>query len=168
MIVIQQIRSKSWDASSVGPGSERNGVPEAMELPRYLCDGKDGAVLQHLWSLTDISRRSSPEGRVLTQTDRSPIKLGCVTVHPGEGAAQVSFAWDYRSGGAPARWWAEKSFDLRSGVWARIIYNGRFSGESCWWYEKTVVNVGVFDSLSADLFTRGELTYRYELFSRLC
>src|SRR5947209_5536482 len=139
MVVIQQIRTASAEASHVGPGSQRSGVPEAMELPLYLCERTDCAVLQHLWSLGDIRLR--PGGRVLTQTDRSLIVLGCVTVDPGEAVTRVSFAWNWQSGGAPARWWAEKSFDLPSGEWVQIMYNGRFSGESSWWYEKTVVNV---------------------------
>jgi hypothetical protein len=161
MIVIQQIRMQSSHVSRVGPGSQRSGVPEAMDVPLNRCDLSDSAMLQHLWG------GSTPGGRVLTQSDLSPITLGCVTVDPGEEFTRVSFSWSWQ-GGAPARWWAEKSFELRPGEWVRMMHNGCFSGwESYWWYEKTVLNVGMFDTIQADLFTRGGPSYRYELFSRL-
>jgi hypothetical protein len=87
----------------------------------------------------------------------------------------VSFAYS-PSCGAPSRPWAVKQFELRSGQWVQIVYNGRFSSGSdydyCretsrWWYEKTVVNVGLFDAVERDLFTRGDPNCRYTLYSRL-
>ena len=75
----------------------------------------------------------------------------------------------YRSpcAGAPPRVWAYKALSIAEGEWGQFVYNGRFSREDYWWYEKHVVNVGLFERLASGVFTRNEATSRFEAMADL-
>jgi hypothetical protein len=168
MIVMQQIKTSSRDPSVVGPGTRRSGVPEGAVIPLGDREYAGCALLNH--TLCYSARLGFNEitlEKVDTLTAFPPMHQASVMLEPAESRLRVTFAYN-QSCGAPKRWWAVKPFELEPGEWVRIAYNGRFSGwRDNWWYEKMVTNVGLFDELSDDLFTRSEPTYRYALFSSL-
>ena len=72
-------------------------------------------------------------------------------------------------GGAPRRAGLQRTFHLQINEWGQIVYNGRFSDrdEGSWWYEKKVVNVGLFERLIPSMFISEAPTYRYEAMAHL-
>jgi hypothetical protein len=168
MIVMQQINTSSKDPSVVGPGTHRSGIPEGAVI---LMEGREYAgcvLLNHaLCYKAHPGFQQVISEKVTAPAELPPMHRASITLEPAEDWLRVTFSYN-PSCGAPNRWWAVKPFELRSGEWVRIAYNGRFSGwHNDWWYEKTVVNVGMFNEFSGDLFMRAEPTYRYALFSRL-
>lgn len=88
------------------------------------------------------------------------ISVGCVRVEVSAGRAAVTYEYDYKCGGMPPRQ-TKPGLNLREeltvepGRWVRVRYNGRFSGDE-WWYEKVVVNVGLFRRPHAGVFISTE------------
>jgi hypothetical protein len=158
-IVIQDIRTGApEECRRVTPGKK----PEVLPLPDPAPRLAPHRVFHHRpgWR--------PGEDLVLDQPER-PIVVGCVTIDELPDALSVEFAWTW-SAGAPARWWARKTMRVRVNEWAQIIYNGRHAEACCgsaWYYEKTVVNVGWFETLEPDAFTRRPPDQRYTVLSRL-
>jgi hypothetical protein len=67
--------------------------------------------------------------------------------------AQGNVLLNYTRLGAPARTVPLEIFSLNPGEWGQVRYNGRFSWNGGWKYEKWVYNIGVFThTISADSF----------------
>jgi hypothetical protein len=60
-----------------------------------------------------------------------------------------------------------KTLVLAVNEWGQISYNGRFAEEGGWLYEKTVVNVGLFEPPSNGVFTNAGPTHRYSAMGHL-
>ena len=98
-----------------------------------------------------------------------PIAIGCVAVDHGEEEAIATFRYDRSCGGEPDRRGARKTLRIGVNEWGQIVYNGRFQDydEGGWWYEKMVVNVGLFERLTPGVFTKQEPTCRYSAMGEL-
>lgn len=168
MLIVQEIRDRWSKEERRRTGTLRRGVPEVALLPLHRVEDQRAALLHHTL-LFGIRRVSEPPERIIAVAAERPLEVGCVTITPADGPVHVEFAYTWRKCGAPNRWWARKSFLVNVDEWAQIIYNGRSSYDwtSYWYYEKTVVNVGLFSAPSPDLFSRSAPTYRYSLISRL-
>jgi hypothetical protein len=77
---------------------------------------------------------------------------------PREDGATLEYRWDWKCG-APVRSWRPKRIRLGLGEWAQVTYNGRFTDwdDGNWWYERHVVNVGLFDAMTGEEFLSREL-----------
>jgi hypothetical protein len=92
----------------------------------------------------------------------SPVRLGGVTVSWTNDEVEASFAWNARCG-APDRGWIRKTLVAPANAWVQIVYNGRFTDhdDGRWSYARCVINAGLFDSLSRDIFTQREPIARF-------
>jgi len=81
-------------------------------------------------------------------------KYGCAEVRRTEGGLQVSWRYDPRDAGLPDRAMTKGICSLGINSWARVVFNGRYSldWEGGWWYEKKVINVGLFNIPSETAF----------------
>jgi len=97
------------------------------------------------------------------------LVVGCVTIERTEGAVSVNFRYKAHCAGAPNRSWTRKTLVITGRQWGQIVYNGRFpySWQADWWYEKMVINVGLFERLTPDLFIHTEPTYRFSAMGEL-
>lgn len=158
IILIQRLVT-IWTKKSRGaPGSiRRNAVPDAIVLPVNRFAGTRFTLLEHDVIFHERSEFENPQEKSsvfdsLGQQGRK--KFGCVEVSKTDGGLQVSWSYDSRDAGLPdrARTQADSALGLNS--WARVVFNGRYSmdWEGGWWYEKKVVNVGFFSTLSETVF----------------
>jgi hypothetical protein len=157
MILIQRIRSK-WDKKARGgPAAvSRSAIPEAVKIPVH--QYRNSAFVYQ-----DRFYGSSLNGfrEEICVGAENPLILGCVTLNIGSGDLEAIFRYDAGCGGAPYRWSEPKTFRLQDGQWVQIAYNGRFSWNDYWWYEKTVINAGVFQMPKSGIFLNNEPTHRF-------
>jgi hypothetical protein len=174
MILVQHIISSWSKASRGGPSAVlRNAVPEALPLPNVAVNKRGNALIQHTASYGEGNDFAAPSHDSLTAESAGVIRIGCVRVEPLDGGARVAFEYDFRVAGMPPRdthprAWAKADFGLAVGEWGRVLYNGRFpSDEGGWWYQKTVVNVGCYDAVRADVFVSTRPLYTTDRMARL-
>jgi hypothetical protein len=160
-IAVVQIISVHWGKKSRGaPGSiKRNAIPEAVEMPLYKFALTDSEWIDH--SLTFYEHedfQNAHEAISVEKTlDSEEIrKYGCTYVQKHLQSLRVDWKYDWREAGMPLRATKTKdAFELELNQWGRVVYNGRFVSEEDgynWWYEKIVVNVGLFMNPTADVF----------------
>ena len=170
MIVLQQIHTIWTKKSRGGPGAvQRNAVPEVAKIPLQQVRSSDVSLLLHRLTYHEREGFSHPHERLEENLSVKPLQIGCMTIDYGEGILIASFRYTRECGGAPERGWMRKTLQIGLNEWGQIVFNGRFSPawEGDWWYEKTVVNMGLFDQPSNSVFTRSQPTYRYAAMSHL-
>lgn len=157
IVIVQSIQTVWTKSSRGGRGASlRNGVPEAVAVPR--ASATAGArLLLHRVVYHESNGFAAPLTDALEACAGDALEVGCVSVRAGASGASVEYEGGAKCG-APARLTTglaatRKHFALRAGECVRVAYNGRFSGEH-WWYEKQVVNVCLGVRLSPDIFTR--------------
>jgi hypothetical protein len=130
----------------------RNRVPEAVSLPPSPSAPKSGDYVLHRATYTAKNGFAAPTSSSLGITPYCPPNTGGVSLSFEDDALHVAYQWD-RSQGAPERYSRKvEAFRLSPQQWGRVSYNGRRSGESCWWYEKWVYNIGLFSSPPLSVF----------------
>ncbi|HEX8161615.1 MAG TPA: hypothetical protein VF538_07060 [Pyrinomonadaceae bacterium] len=92
-----------------------------------------------------------------------PITVGCVKIEVTPERLIVAYEYDDKCGGRPPRRGKsgaalKEVVAVGPGSWARVKYNGRFVGDE-WWYEKVVVNVGLFRRHEPGAFCSTEPAY---------
>ena len=97
---------------------------------------------------------NSYKPNIIPNAPNRPLRVGCTVMDFVDTEVTADFQYDRGCGGAPERRWARKTLEITIGQWGQIVYNGRFTGEDFWWYEKHVVNVGQFENISSGVFTR--------------
>ncbi len=133
-------------------------MPEALPLPAGAVGRRGNTLIRHTVSYGEDNDFASPRLNSFTAEGAAVIRVGCVRVEPVDGGARVAFEYDPRTAGMPPRDThpraaAKTAFELGAGEWGRVLYNGRFSSdEGGWWYQKTVVNVGCYDEVQAEVF----------------
>lgn len=105
---------------------------------------------------------------VLQEVGTSWGKDRCFTLDLQPTEVRVQFAWNFHCG-APRREWAQAVLTAPLDRWVQLVYNGRHSGNynGRWYYTRRAINVGLFSSLSEDLFTGSQPVDRYSLISAL-
>lgn len=172
MVLIQEIRS-IWSKASRGGAAAalRNSVPEAVPFPIIKSRPAAHKVFHQILVYGEANAFAEP----LKSESREPAAdltdIGCVKIRVSPERVIVSYEYDYRCGGLPPRQ-TRPGVNVRAELivepesWARVRYNGRFSGDE-WWYEKVVVNVGLFRQPCADIFgstePAGEISQMAEL-----
>jgi hypothetical protein len=175
VLVVQEIYT-SWTKASRGgaQAAERNRTPEAMRLPLELAQADPIRVFYHQVRFLERTGFQQPHERVAVDTFVYP-EYGCTTVEHSTDAVWLTYAYSTARGGAPNRepspWMqcahsiaqgSEPEPQLRQrrlraplGHWVQVRENGRFAPawDGDWWYQKVVVNAGLFESLSEGLFT---------------
>jgi hypothetical protein len=157
MVVIQEIRTV-WSKASRGGAAAalRNAVPETALLH---ADGLQSAarrIFRQLLVYGEANDFAGPVKSEVVWSVADSISAGCVKVGVSAGRITVTYEYDYRFGGLPPRQ-TKPGVNVREELivepesWVRVRYNGRFSGDE-WWYEKVVVNVGLFQRPRADIF----------------
>lgn len=171
VIVVQQICT-SWTKVSRGGenAAKRNAVPEVASLPvqhlievnKNNTDNKDDLVLIHHRVTCEEENGFSPREKIHLNPTLRPFIVGGVTIQYSDDEVNAVFQYD-RGCGAPDRSWARKTIHMTVNQWGQIAYNGRFVAgwEGPWYYEKTVVNVGIFERLRPDVFTKQEPASRF-------
>ncbi|MCW3094964.1 MAG: hypothetical protein JWL77_582 [Chthonomonadaceae bacterium] len=162
ILVVQQVHTYWTKAARGGENAvRRNAVPESAKLPVQRVDRKGLIVMHH--RLTYGGDFSQPYEKIHINPTLRPLTIGCVTIHSTDEGAIATFRYDRGCAGAPDRGWARKTMLLTANEWGQFAYNGRFvpAYDGNWWYEKMVVNVGLFEQLTSGLFTREEPTYRF-------
>jgi hypothetical protein len=169
ILIVQQIVT-TWTKEARGGENavKRNRVPEAAKLPVERLDAAGLILLQQnlFFGSGDFVK---PREKIVINSTLRPLSVGCVTVYDAKDGVAAVFRYDSKCGGAPERGWARKTLRAAENEWAQIVYNGRFAPgwEGDWWYEKKVVNVGLFDHLTSGVFTRSAPTYRFEAMGEL-
>jgi hypothetical protein len=144
MILIQEIRG-IWSKASRGGAAAalRTSVPEAALFHQLLVYG-------------EANDFTEPLNAEIVELESDSISVGCVKISAPSEQLVVAYEYDYGCGGLPPRL-RRPGINLREELivgresWVRVKYNGRFSGDE-WWYEKVVVNVGLFQNPDAGLF----------------
>ncbi len=149
MILIQEIRSVWTKASRGGAGAAlRNSVPEAAIFPAVGSKSAADKIFHHRLLYAEANDFAAPVRSEIAEHEHGSISVGCVKIEVSLEKLIVAYEYDYRCGGAPQRR-GGLGMNLREEAvvgrdsWARVKYNGRFGGEE-WWYEKLVINVGLF------------------------
>ncbi len=170
VVVVQQIRTHWTKASRGGDNAvKRNAVPEAARVPIHRIVGDNLILVHHLLEYEERDGFSRPREEIRINPTVRPLVVGCVTIDHSENQAIMTFRYDRGCGGAPDRGWTRKTLRLVVNEWGQIVYNGRFSPvwEGNWWYEKMVVNVGLFERLMPGVFTKQEPTCRFAAMDEL-
>jgi hypothetical protein len=128
-----------------------------MVLPLNRFAGSRFRLLEHDVTFHERSEFENPQQKSsifesLGQQDRK--RYGCVEVHKITGGLLVCWRYDSRDAGLPDRTRTQEDCALGLNSWARVVFNGRYSldWEGGWWYEKKVVNVGLFNIPSKTAF----------------
>jgi hypothetical protein len=170
IIVVQQVRTTWTKASRGGENAgRRNAVLEVARVPVERIPAGNLVLAHHSLSYGEGNGFAQSTEEVQVNPPTRPLVIGCVNVDYSEEAVTVTFHWDYRCGGAPDRGWARKTLHVRVNEWGQIVYNGRFNSgwDGPWYYQKMVVNVGLFERLTPGLFTRQEPTCHFSAMAEL-
>lgn len=110
-----------------------------------------------------------PKETIVIDPEARPFALGCVTIDWSGEYVSATFRYTRSCGGAPDRNWAHQTFHPAIDAWCQFVYNGRFSPDwdGDWWYEKTVVNIGLFTRLTPSVFMVDAPAHRYDASGRL-
>jgi hypothetical protein len=153
-LVVQQIYTY-WTKHSRGnpAASQRNAVPEVLPLDstRIQVGKLQTNVVYHLVSFRE-QNSFQPNPEYILQ-DYPTLRYGCVAADIKNDEVIVVFRYNGTYGGAPTRDSKPQTFIVALNKWMQIIENGRFSDESSWSYQKVVTNVGMFTTVTDDLFT---------------
>lgn len=145
VILVQEIRSVWTKASRGGPAAAlRNSVPEAAPFPTAAARPPADRIFHQALVYGEANGFASPLKSEFAVSDAASLAVGCVKIHVSAGRLLVAYEYDHRAGGLPPRLdRPDEEITLPPGSWARVKHNGRFTGDE-WWYEKLVVNVGLF------------------------
>jgi len=168
-LAVIQLIITGWSKSyRGGPGAEeRNRVPEAELLllpeetipePAFVIHSarhefNQGEVWSMFWS--DRLPESPCEVRSLAE----PTSLGSFKLRFHEERLHLDYTW-LDDEGMPKRYSQQDLLSLSKGQWGRVRINARHShffttlgwDSSEWWYEKWVLNVGLFSQRDARVF----------------
>ena len=168
VIVVQEICT-SWTKASRGGenAAARNAVPKVVTLPVQQIT-EDNIVLIHHRLAYEEENGFSPREKIHINPTMRPFAVGGVTIGYSEDEANAVFRYD-RGCGAPDRSWARKTIHMPVGTWGQIAYNGRFNAgwDGPWYYEKTVINVGIFQRLVPGVFTKQVPASRFSAMGEL-
>ena len=169
LVIVQQINTHWTKASRGGESAgRRNAVPEIACVPIERIAGEPHSLVHHRISYGERSGFAHPREEICINPTIAPLVVGCVTIGYTDHEARAAFYYERGCGGAPERGWAQQTIHLAVNEWGQIVYNGRFGGWDCgWWYEKTVVNIGLFEHITSDVFTRRKPDYRFAAMAKL-
>jgi hypothetical protein len=161
MVLIQEIRSV-WSKASRGgaAAASRNSVPEAVRFPMDRSKAAAHKIFHQSLIYGETNDFAEPLKSGMVESSSHLIIIGCVRIEVTSEHVMVAYEYDYRCGGLPPRQ-SRPGINLREEVivepdsWVCIKYNGRFSGDE-WWYEKVVVNIGLFQKPDAEVFSSRE------------
>lgn len=162
VLVIQEIHTR-WDKTSTYRSDLYRGeVPETIPLPIEMDPQKRTDFLHHI---------VLPWSKVKEQTSSTlptkPFEVGCLILYPGAQSVKVECRYT-RKIGAPVRYWMDRDFELVENEWLQVIYNGRFTGyDDYHWYEKQVINVGLFSQPTPTTLMERQPTHRFSAMSLL-
>lgn len=168
--IIQQIGTKWTKASRGGANAvKRNAVPEVATVPVHRVQADHLVVLHHSLFYGERTWFSEPFENIAVNPPALPLVIGCVTITRAAEEVAVTFQYNRKCGGAPERGWAHKTMHLGLNMWGQVVYNGRFAPgwEGDWWYEKVVVNIGLFERITPGVFTCSEPTDRFRAMGQL-
>jgi len=157
-ILIQRIMTVWTKKSRGAPGSvRRNAVPDAVILPLRRFPQNDFVLLEHQITFHENTGFENPsEAASVLQSlgEQNAKRYGCVNVHSTVDGLQISWNYEPLDAGLPDRTRANWTSSLSLNRWVRVTYNGRYSldWEGGWWYEKKVVNIGLFDNPTERVF----------------
>jgi hypothetical protein len=168
ILLVQHI-STSWSkASRGGPrAGVRNAVPVALPFSK-LVPSETRSVLHEV----QFNERTefTPHEEVIIDGGILPRgKALCITAGRDADGAWALYDYSTECGGAPDRSGVRKRLTAPLDRWIRIVANGRFAPawDGDWWYEKHVVNVGLFSSLAPYCFTATEPADVFEALAAL-
>jgi hypothetical protein len=168
IVIVQHIHTHWTKASRGGENARiRNGVPEAAKVPVQRIAAGNLNLIYHVLQYWEADGYRQPREEIRINPTVRPLAIGCVTIDHTTEEVIATFRYDQGCAGAPDRGWARKTLHLAVGEWGQIVYNGRFTGEDYWWYENTVVNVGLVERLTPGLFTRQEPNCRFSAMAEL-
>lgn len=156
ILVVQEIKTY-WTKTSRGgiKAVERNTVPEAIKIPIDRIQEKEIKIIHHQILFSEEIGFNQLRDRIILNSTLNPISLGGVSITHNKETVWTEFEYSTICG-APDRGRVKKTLKTNINEWAQIIYNGRFSSSwtALWWYEKKVVNAGLFEHLSANVFIK--------------
>jgi hypothetical protein len=134
----------------------RNSVPEAAPFPINESESAARRVLHQILVYGEANDFAEPLKSEGVKAAAGLTGIGCVRIRASSERVIVSYEYDYGCGGLPPRQTrpgvnVKEERVVVPGSWVRVRYNGRFSRDE-WWYEKVVVNVGLFRRPDADIF----------------
>jgi hypothetical protein len=165
ILIVQIIRSYWTKASRGAPGSiARNTVPECLPIPLQQVNAQGIRVLYHEIVFKEATGFQTPDERISIDPAIYP-RHGCTTVERIAKTVCANYKY-HHCGGAPDRSSLKRVVKADVGNWIQIRENGRFSPtwEGDWWYQKIVVNAGLFDNIVAEQFIN---TSPIEVFSAM-
>lgn len=161
MVLIQEIRSV-WSKAARGGAAAvlRNSVAESAPFSITSSKPATHKITRQLLVYAEANDFAEPIKSEVVESEAAAITIGCVKIEILDNGCLVAYEYDYKCGGLPPRRnragvSLREEMVVEPGCWVRVRYNGRFRGDE-WWYEKVVVNVGMFEKPDADVFTLTE------------
>lgn len=157
ILMVQEICCYWTKSSRGGEGAVvRNSLPDRLSLPLHLLslsqsDIDDLRVLYHTVGYYEREGFQNPTEEIFINPTACP-RHGCTTIDCSLLGIQLRYYHDMGKGGAPQRGWGPRTVQASIDMWAQVKENGRFSWEETWAYQKVVLNVGMFTTLTADCF----------------
>ncbi len=170
VVIVQRIATHWTKASRGGANAgRRNSVMEVARVPVERIQEANPTLVEHILGYDESENYHSPREQIRLNSTVRPIAAGCVAITFTDDTLFATFRYDMGCGGAPDRSWIHKSLRVPLNRWGQIVYNGRFvpgwAGD--WWYEKHVVNAGIFDLLKPGIFTHSDPAYRFSAMADL-
>lgn len=154
--VVQKLMTRWTKAFRGNEGAaKRNSTPSELRVP-LTAHPQEGKLLLHSASYWQRPGFDAPEENFEILEPKRPFRMGCVVVEFVPSGLHTTYRYDPRDVGAPYRTDFPREFDLKLGEWLQIIYNGRFSEEGSWYYQKVVMNVGLFEQLDTEVFLHSQ------------
>ena len=179
VVCIQQIGTDWTKASRGGKGSIlRNRVPEALPFSGFITPANSPQFLVQTTSFYEsaefvakkpIHLRHNRDLQPFAQKDAFDFRG--VSASRTDTGLDVKYEYKWEQG-MPWRYsTTDEVTCLELGQWCRVSFNGRFSsyrytayGEGNGWYEKWVINIGLFVEPGSDVFLK---TKPIKVYSRL-
>ena len=161
LVLVVQAIEVWWTKEARGEplATPRNRLPEIFELPFKSFPPKPATpgYIRHDLSWGEANEFQKPLSEKVEVLEFSgeiknrllnfrlvgdSMKVGFERSYGARPQGNVLF--NYTRLGAPARTVPLEIFTLQAGEWGQVRYNGRFSWNTAWKYEKWVYNIGLF------------------------
>lgn len=156
-IVIQTLTTEWTYATRGEPGAEkRNSLPETMSIPDELVWQQNAGYLHHA-VLFGEQHLFNPIEDIFTSSDSEELRLEFLRIIRKKNGVDIRFDAQNMVEIPGTYQIIRDEISFATGQWAQIKYNMRQRKfEDVWSFQKQVVNIGLYDDLSANLFRKNE------------
>ncbi len=165
-VVVQEIVI-TWSKASQGglEAAKRNAVPQAFPLPLDKADKVDWFLFEHQAFYHERDEFTTPSEYGGSYRFGPVFNVKHLNLEFTEDIVSVVWAHESPLGRGTKYVYPQKRlFTLQAEEWGKIVYNHKASHI---WYQKTVINVGVFIKVDPNVFTQRESTHTFNNIAQL-